>query len=120
MGRKGDLLELIDGAPIGVSTLTGSVWIWMHRERSHRALMQRAQPQDGSVSVAATERLKRSQREPASKVHSAQSLLGPERILHGRHTPKQVLQTPFGLPITRHPSEGFKAVDGSVSHEVAH
>jgi hypothetical protein len=25
MGRKGDLLELIDGAPFGVLTLTGSV-----------------------------------------------------------------------------------------------
>jgi hypothetical protein len=38
MGRKGDLLELIDGAPIGVSTLRGSVWKWTHHERSRRAV----------------------------------------------------------------------------------
>jgi outer membrane lipoprotein-sorting protein len=37
MGSKGDLLEVIDGAPIGVHTLTGSVWKWTHYERSRRA-----------------------------------------------------------------------------------
>jgi len=37
MGRKGDLLELIDGAPGGILALSGSVWSWTHHERSRRA-----------------------------------------------------------------------------------
>ncbi len=38
MGRKGDLLELIDGSPNGLSSLTGSIWKWTHHERSRRAI----------------------------------------------------------------------------------
>jgi len=52
MGRKGDLLELIDGAPIGVRTLTGSVWKWKHNERSQRAVKELSQSHGGSVSFA--------------------------------------------------------------------
>lgn len=37
MGRKGDLLELIEGAPGGLVSLSGSVWRWTHHERSLRA-----------------------------------------------------------------------------------
>src|SRR5271168_2550864 len=37
MGRKGDLLELIEGAPGAIVALSGSVWIWTHNERSRRA-----------------------------------------------------------------------------------
>jgi hypothetical protein len=52
MGRKGDLLELIDGAPIGVHTLTGSVWRWKHYERSQRAIQELSQSHGGSVGIA--------------------------------------------------------------------
>ena len=52
MGRKGDLLELIDGAPIGVRTLTGSVWKWTHRERYQRAIKELSQSHGGSVGFA--------------------------------------------------------------------
>jgi outer membrane lipoprotein-sorting protein len=52
MGRKGDLLELIDGAPIGVRTLTGSVWKWTHPDRSQRALTELTRSHGGSVSIA--------------------------------------------------------------------
>jgi outer membrane lipoprotein-sorting protein len=38
MGRKGDVLELIDGAPGGTVALSGSVWRWTHHERSRRAI----------------------------------------------------------------------------------
>lgn len=48
MGCKGDLLELIDGAPLGVSTLSGSLWTWTHHERQRRALTARAGYQGGS------------------------------------------------------------------------
>jgi hypothetical protein len=37
MGRKGDLLELIEGAPGSIVALSGSVWMWTHNERSMRA-----------------------------------------------------------------------------------
>jgi len=52
MGRKGDLLELIDGAPIGVSTLTGSVWKWTHREQQQRAFMELACTHGGARGIA--------------------------------------------------------------------
>lgn len=52
MGRKGDLLELIDGAPVGVSTLTGSVWKWIHQERSQRVFTELTRPHGGSVAIA--------------------------------------------------------------------
>jgi hypothetical protein len=52
MGRKGDLLELIDGAPIGVRTLTGSVWKWTHHERSQRAFKELGRGHGGSVGFA--------------------------------------------------------------------
>jgi hypothetical protein len=38
MGKKGDCLELIESAPIGVDTLTASVWNWIHHERSRNAI----------------------------------------------------------------------------------
>jgi len=37
MGRKGDLLELIDDAPRGVTSLSGSVWRWTNRRRTREA-----------------------------------------------------------------------------------
>ena len=52
MGRKGDLLEPIDGAPRGVHTLTGSVWKWTHHERSQRAFAEITRPHGGSVAIA--------------------------------------------------------------------
>ncbi len=51
MGRKGDLLELIDGAPVGVTTLTGSVWKWTHHERSQRAFTQLSRGPGGTVGI---------------------------------------------------------------------
>lgn len=38
MGGRGDLLELIDDAPVGVTSLAGSVWKWTHHGRSRRAV----------------------------------------------------------------------------------
>ena len=38
MGRLGDLLELIDSAPLGVHTLGGTLWRWTHHERTRRAV----------------------------------------------------------------------------------
>lgn len=52
MGRKGDLLELIDDAPIGVRTLTGSVWKWTHHERSQRVFTELGRSRGGSVGIA--------------------------------------------------------------------
>jgi len=52
MGRKGDLLELIDGAPRGVHTLTGSVWKWTHHERVQRGIEAITRPHGGSVAIA--------------------------------------------------------------------
>ena len=52
MGRKGDLLELMDGAPIGVHTLTGSMWKWTHHERSRRANEALARQSNANVSTA--------------------------------------------------------------------
>jgi hypothetical protein len=52
MGRKGDLLELIDGAPMGVHTLTGSMWKWTHHERSRRANEALAHQSNANVSTA--------------------------------------------------------------------
>jgi len=52
MGRKGDLLELIDGAPIGVTTLTGSIWKWTHHERSQRAFAELTRPDGHSIGIA--------------------------------------------------------------------
>lgn len=52
MGRKGDLLELIDGAPIGVRTLTGSVWKWTHHERSQRVFTELTGGRGVSVGLA--------------------------------------------------------------------
>ena len=52
MGRKGDLLELIDGSPVGVDTLTGSVWKWTHHERMQRAFTEVTRARGPSVAVA--------------------------------------------------------------------
>ena len=52
MGRKGDLLELIDDAPIGVRTLTGSVWKWTHHERSQRVFTELGRSRGGSGGIA--------------------------------------------------------------------
>jgi len=49
MGRKGDLLELIDGAPDGLSSLTGSIWKWTHHERSRRAVEAVTRRSNGNV-----------------------------------------------------------------------
>jgi hypothetical protein len=38
MGSKSDLLELIDGAPLAVHTLTGSLWTWSHHARARQAV----------------------------------------------------------------------------------
>ena len=53
MGSKGDLLELIDDAPIGVSTLSGSVWKWTHHERSRRANEALARKINWNITTAA-------------------------------------------------------------------
>jgi hypothetical protein len=37
MGLKGDLLELIDRAPVGLHTLSGSLWRWTHNPRARQA-----------------------------------------------------------------------------------
>lgn len=52
MGPKGDLFELIDGAPVGVTSLTGSVWRWTHHERSQRAFTELTRPHGSSVAIA--------------------------------------------------------------------
>jgi outer membrane lipoprotein-sorting protein len=52
MGIKGDLLELIDGAPRGVHTLAGSVWKWTHQERSQRAFAELTSGRGVSVGIA--------------------------------------------------------------------
>jgi outer membrane lipoprotein-sorting protein len=52
MGIKGNLLELIDGAPLGVHTLTGSVWKWTHHERSQRAFAELTRGRGVSVGIA--------------------------------------------------------------------
>jgi outer membrane lipoprotein-sorting protein len=52
MGRKGDLLELMDGAPIGVHTLSGAMWKWTHHERSRRANEALARQSNANVSTA--------------------------------------------------------------------
>lgn len=50
MGQKGDLLELIDGAPGSLQTLEGRRWIWRHHERSRRAIEFLASLQGANVS----------------------------------------------------------------------
>ena len=52
MGSKGDFLELIDGAPMGVDTLTASVWKWTHHERSRKANEALARQSNVNVSTA--------------------------------------------------------------------
>ena len=52
MGPKGDLLELIDGAPVGVQSLSGSVWKWTHHERSQRAVTELTGPNGRSIRIA--------------------------------------------------------------------
>ena len=52
MGLKGDLLELIDGAPMGVHGLSGSMWKWTHHERSRRANEALARQSNANVSTA--------------------------------------------------------------------
>lgn len=54
MSRKGDLLELIDGAPLGVTSLTGSVWTWTHRERARRAFTELTRSHGSSFAVGGT------------------------------------------------------------------
>lgn len=49
MGRKGDFLELLDAAPVGVATLTGSLWRWTHHERSQRAMTELARGQGAAI-----------------------------------------------------------------------
>jgi hypothetical protein len=50
MGRKGDLLELIDGAPLGLQSLTGSLWKWRHNERFRQAVDHLSQRRGTSIS----------------------------------------------------------------------
>jgi hypothetical protein len=50
MGRMGDLLELIDAAPVGVRSLSGSLWKWTHHERTRRAIEEMAQRSGTTVS----------------------------------------------------------------------
>jgi len=52
MGRKGDLLELIDGAPGGIVALSGSVWRWTHHERSRKAIETATQRIDASFATS--------------------------------------------------------------------
>ena len=52
MGSKGDLLELIDGAPIGVHTLSASIWKWTHHERARKANEALARQSNVNVSTA--------------------------------------------------------------------
>ena len=52
MGKKGDFLELIESAPIGVDTLTASVWKWTHHERSRKANEALARQSNVNVSTA--------------------------------------------------------------------
>jgi hypothetical protein len=52
MGLKGDLLELIDGAPVGLHTLTGAVWKWTHQERFQRAFAELTRGRGVSVGIA--------------------------------------------------------------------
>lgn len=49
MGQKGDLLELIDSAPIGLRSLSGSIWKWTHYERSRRAIEEMSRHANASV-----------------------------------------------------------------------
>jgi hypothetical protein len=49
MGRLGDLLELLETAPVGVRTLTGSLWRWTHYERARRAVEELTRSEGGSV-----------------------------------------------------------------------
>ena len=51
MGSKGDLLELIDSAPVGVQTLSASIWKWTHHERSRRANESLARQSNVNVST---------------------------------------------------------------------
>jgi hypothetical protein len=49
MGRKGDLLELIDSAPVGLRSLSGSIWKWSHHERARRAIEEVSRNVNSSV-----------------------------------------------------------------------
>ena len=50
MGRKGDLLELIDSAPAGLQSLSGSIWKWTHHPRARRAIEEMSRHASSSVS----------------------------------------------------------------------
>lgn len=49
MGRKGDLLELIDNAPIGLRSLSGSLWKWTHHARCRLAIDEISRSVNASV-----------------------------------------------------------------------
>jgi outer membrane lipoprotein-sorting protein len=50
MGQMGDLMELVDGAPLGLRTLSGSLWKWTHHARSRRAIDELSRRGGGAVS----------------------------------------------------------------------
>ena len=49
MGVKGDFFELIDDAPHGLLSLSGSLWKWRHHERRRRAIAEMTRRGGGSV-----------------------------------------------------------------------
>ncbi len=52
MSRKGDLLELIDQAPVGLQTVEARLWRWTHNARTRQAIERIAQQRGGSVGFA--------------------------------------------------------------------
>jgi hypothetical protein len=50
MDRLGNLLELIETAPVGLRTLTGSLWHWTHLERSRWAIDEMSRRGGNSIS----------------------------------------------------------------------
>ena len=75
MGRLGDLLELIETAPVGVHTLTGSLWRWTHHERARVAV-------DGDDDVLQTRLEHRTRGVPVVTTYA--SAVEAFRVLDGR------------------------------------
>jgi hypothetical protein len=55
MGRKGDLLELIDEAPRGIASLSGSVWRWINNGRAREASERLTRASNVLVSIRTME-----------------------------------------------------------------
>lgn len=49
MGKKGDLLGLIDEAPVNLRTFEAALWTWHHHERARQAVDSLVQRTGGSV-----------------------------------------------------------------------